>query len=62
MRLILGLLLTALLALAALSAKGAPAGEANLDLRRSVGNLRSDRSTDGPAPPGYGDLAGQPQP
>ena len=40
MRLILALLATALLALAALSAKGAPADEANLDLRRSMGNLR----------------------
>ena len=40
MRLILALLATALLALAALSAKGAPLDEGNLDLRRSMGNLR----------------------
>jgi hypothetical protein len=40
MRLILGLIATALLALAALSAQGAPAHEANLNLRRSMGNLR----------------------
>jgi tetratricopeptide (TPR) repeat protein len=46
MRLILALLATALLALAALSAKGAPAGEANLDLRRSMGNLRPDHAND----------------
>ena len=54
MRLILALLATALLALAALSAKGAPADEANLDLRRSMGNLRPYRSNDRPAPPGRG--------
>jgi len=42
----LALLLTALLALAALSAKGAPAEEANLDLRRSMGNLRPDQAGD----------------
>jgi hypothetical protein len=47
MRLILALLATLLLALAALSAKGAPAHEANLDLRSSVGNLRPDRPYDG---------------
>jgi tetratricopeptide (TPR) repeat protein len=46
MRLILGLLATALLALAALSAKGAPADEANRDLRRSMGNLRPSHAND----------------
>jgi hypothetical protein len=42
MRLILGLIAAALLALAALSAQGAPADEANLNLRRSMGNRRPD--------------------
>ncbi len=46
MRLILGLLATALLLLAALSAKGAPPDEENLDLRRSMGNLRPSQAND----------------
>ena len=48
MRLILALLATALLALAALSAKGAPAdGPGNNNRRRSMGNLRPDPSAGG---------------
>ena len=54
MRLILALFLTALLALAALSAKGAPADEATLDLRPSIGNPRPDRPMDAPAFPNGG--------
>ena len=70
MRLILALIVTALLALAALSAQGAAAEEADLGLRRSMGNLRPSQpdldlrrsmgnrrplsSVEGPAPHGNG--------